>query len=269
MLIPQLTDAKTGIGSSRRDGRNSADIRPGFAVSFLLHVLVALLFVRQMETAQITQVRSVALNIIPVDLVFLAEETQSPPQRQIANLPQQMRFVLPQPNAAQTRTPEAASPAPPEGVAPLMKQTPQDALDAKLHELALLRRPDTDTSPLESPGQSNLSATSNGAKPGPLATYSVKDYVRAQVERRWNLDLKVLGGRDFVVAIHVQMKRDGTITEAAIVDTQRSSADALYRSIALSARNAVLLSSPVALPAGKYSDTMDMVLELNPRDTVR
>ena len=78
-----------------------------------------------------------------------------------------------------------------------------------------------------------------------------------------------MGGRNFVVAIHVQMKRDGTVTEAAIVDTQRSTTDALYRSVALSARNAVLLSSPVALPAGKYGDTMDMVLELDPRDVVR
>ena len=44
---------------------------------------------------------------------------------------------------------------------------------------------------------------------------------------------------------------------------------AAYRSIALSARNAVLLSSPILLPNGAYDDVIDMVLNLNPRDALR
>jgi hypothetical protein len=31
----------------------------------------------------------------------------------------------------------------------------------------------------------------------------------------------------------------------------------------------VLLSSPIALPAGHYQDVMDMVLYLNPKDALR
>ena len=116
-------------------------------------------------------------NAIPVDLVILSEETQSPPQQQIAKVPQQVKSALPQPNVPRAPTPEASSPIPPEGVAPLMKQPLPDALDAKLHALALLRQPDTDASAEESPGLSNLSATSNGAKPGAFAAYSLKDYV--------------------------------------------------------------------------------------------
>jgi hypothetical protein len=45
--------------------------------------------------------------------------------------------------------------------------------------------------------------------------------------------------------------------------------DAVYRSISLSARNAVLLSSPISLPPGEYSDVMDMTLVFNPRDMRR
>ncbi len=42
-----------------------------------------------------------------------------------------------------------------------------------------------------------------------------------------------------------------------------------HRDFAVSARNAVLLSSPIALPAGHYQDVMDMVLYLNPKDALR
>jgi hypothetical protein len=37
----------------------------------------------------------------------------------------------------------------------------------------------------------------------------------------------------------------------------------------LSARNAVLLSSPVALPAGSYDEVMNMTLNLNARDALQ
>ena len=44
--------------------------------------------------------------------------------------------------------------------------------------------------------------------------------------------------------------------------------DPAYREVAVSARNAVLLASPIALPAGQYQDVMEMVLYLNPRDAL-
>jgi hypothetical protein len=89
------------------------------------------------------------------------------------------------------------------------------------------------------------------------------------VERRWNLALEELGDRNFVIAIHVVLSRDGTVTKAEIVDNARYRSDATYRSIALSARNAVLLSSPLALPSGQHDETMDMTLNLNPRNSLR
>jgi len=97
----------------------------------------------------------------------------------------------------------------------------------------------------------------------------VRDFIRQQVVRHWSLDLHVLGGRSFQIAIHVVMTRAGAIQKAEIVDMQRYRTDAVFRDIALSARNAVLLSSPVPLPAGNYPERMDMTLNFNPRDALQ
>jgi hypothetical protein len=38
--------------------------------------------------------------------------------------------------------------------------------------------------------------------------------------------------------------------------------------VATSARNAVLMASPLTLPAGHYARTMQLVLSLDPRETL-
>jgi hypothetical protein len=77
-----------------------------------------------------------------------------------------------------------------------------------------------------------------------------------------------LGTRDFVIPIHVVLAADGSVTKAEIVDQKRFITDAAYHSIALAARNAVILSSPFALPS-RQDGIMDMTLDLNPRDTLQ
>ena len=103
---------------------------------------------------------------------------------------------------------------------------------------------------------------SNGT-PGDQATYSVRDYIRSVVLRRWRLNLAKLGSRIFVIQIRVEMKRDGTIVSAEVVEKH----DRLYRDIALSARNAVLLSSPILMPPGDFPAIMHFIIVLDPRDT--
>ena len=44
----------------------------------------------------------------------------------------------------------------------------------------------------------------------------------------------------------------------------RSVNDKLFRTMALSARNAALLASPIALPPGKYDAVMDIAITLDP-----
>jgi hypothetical protein len=241
--------------------------RPGVISSLLLHALAAYLLITRLDTLP-----QILTPVVPVDVVQVAEETISPPQVQKAAGPQQQKA-----GALPRRAQELASLVPPTfrpptGTAPAepqpppdQVQQPRDELQMRLEALAKLRQPQT------SAGSGGLDRyqSSNGAALGPGAAYSVKDLVRAQVERRWNLDLDGLGARNFVIAIHVVLTRDGIVNKAEIVDQLRFNSDATYRSIALSARNAVLLSSPILLPNGSYDDVIDMVLNLNPRDTLR
>ena len=111
-------------------------------------------------------------------------------------------------------------------------------------------------------------ATNDDITSGRQGPFSVKDYVRAQVERRWNFDLANLGSNDFAVPIHVEITNAGVVLKADIVNSPRTN-DPMYREVAVSARNAVLLSSPISLPGGHYDHVMDMVLDLNPRDALR
>ena len=147
------------------------------------------------------------------------------------------------------------------------KPVPDD-LQTRLKALSRLRMPATNLPALDNSGSSDMAATSDGAVLGATA-YGVRDFVRAQVLRRWSFNWGRIGGRKFSILLHVVLKRDGTVTEAEIVDRQRAATDAGFRDVALSARNAVLLSSPLKLPAGPYGDVLDMTLKLNPKDTLQ
>ena len=61
----------------------------------------------------------------------------------------------------------------------------------------------------------------------------------------------------------------GSVSKAEVVDDPRRGADPAYRSLAISARNAALLSSPLKLPEGSYETVKDIVLTLDPREVRR
>jgi hypothetical protein len=234
---------------------------PGLIGSGLLHllgILAALLFMPHLgghapETA--------LPPVIPVNIIQLGPETIAPPAQHKALVPQQAAIRAPRHAASSPRRPHAAA---------LHKaHPPTDELETKLAKLSRLLQPESDLHINTDVGTSNVTATSNGAKTGRWAAYSMRDFIRAQVERRWSLNVSLLGNKDFSVLVHVVMKRDGTVTLAEIVDKKRFVTDKAYHEVALSARNAVIMSSPFALPPGNYDATMDMTLTLNPHDTLR
>ena len=100
----------------------------------------------------------------------------------------------------------------------------------------------------------------------PLHVHHTEDEVFHVLEGELRLRL---GESELTVQIHVVLEADGTVATAEIVDIETAKRDAVYRSIALSARNAVLLSSPLTLPAGMTEDMRDMTLTFNTRDTLR
>jgi hypothetical protein len=229
---------------------------PGLVGSGMLHVLgiLALLlfpFHRGENGPQPT-----LPPVIPVDIIHLGPETAGPPAPRKVPVSQQATIRAPKHRATSPRRPRAAAPD---------KTRPADELDAKLARLAKRRLPATDLHIDSDVGESNVTS---GGRTGPPA-YSLRDFIRAQIERRWSLNVQALGDNVFSVRIRLVMKRDGTVTSATIVDTKRFAADKVYREIARSARNATLLSSPFALPPGDYAPTMAMTVTLNPRDTLR
>jgi outer membrane biosynthesis protein TonB len=197
-------------------------------------------------------------HFLPVDLVQLARQTTSPPQPQKTAVPRQL--------ALRAAREAPSSPHPPVSLAPSRK-LPPDTLEIRLRKLAKLRQPDAVLPVISNTAESNEAATSDDASQGADAAYRVRDFIRAQVERRWSLDLK--RAHNVVVLLHVVVARDGTVDRAEIVDRARYASDAAWRNLALSARNAVLLSSPLALPVSQTRGRIDVTLALNPRDVLR
>ncbi len=234
------------IGAREVQGGNRA---VSLAFSALLHglALFLLLAVAPLGTEGSGGGLQSGSGSVPIDVEI--RDTAAPAQQEAAAMPQ----------GDERRPPSNATPL---GAEPSAGEPVPDPLETKLQALAKLRQPDTDTQIAAM--TSNLPATSGDGTPG----RGMKDLIRAQVERRWNLNVASLGDGEFFVPIHVQMTKDGVVIKAEIVDSTRST-DAVYREIAVSARNAVLLASPFALPPGHYQDVIDMVLELNPRDTLR
>ena len=262
-MLPDLCSDMTEERAPPPSGGDAPVNRSGLVISLALHGLAAFLLIFHMNAPA----PRIPVPFLPVELVRLAEQTTSPPVVEKPAAPQQLRTASlqpkpPQTSAARPPIPNAPGPAAEAPVAP-----PQpDALDTQLEALSKLRQVPTDPRLLNDSGASDTIA-GNGARGG-QAGYSVKDYIRAQVERRWNLDMGTLGERNFTIAIHVVLAADGTVTAAEIVDQKRYVSDATYRFIAVSARNAVLLSSPFALPSD-HEGVMEVTLDLNPRDTMR
>lgn len=229
----------------------------GLAVSAALHGLLAFLVFFAIANRSAAPPSNATTPFIPIDLIRLGDETRSPPA--------DLKALVPQQKAG--RPQEAAAPKP-AAVSPSgRKPAPVDAIDAKLKALARLKQPDTPLKLDEGQGISNVDAA-NGA-PGASAMYSVRDYVLAQVLRRWTLNLSRVAEKPLIIAIAVVMKRDGAIVSAEIVEQSRAKTDARYRDIAIGARNAVLLSSPIALPAGDYPKEMRFTLKLDTRAVIR
>jgi len=253
MFNPAIAGPALAAERSLRD-RN---VGTGFAASMLLHGLAVLMLLLLIKHGHHER-PAPPFRIVPVDMVQLGEETASPAQPVKALVPQERAAPRPTYNPVPTGTaPDKTKPVP-------------DELESKLRTLSKLRLPPSET-PLENDeaGASNVSAESDGARRGVHATYSMRDYIRAQVERRWSLDLNRLGDHDVAIPIRIEITNRGIVTKAEIVESARAAKDKIYRDVAISARNAVLLSSPIELPAGRYESVMELTLLLNPKDTLR
>lgn len=204
-------------------------------------------------------------------------ETPSPPAapRQTAEQSPPPIIIAPRPSPKPPMPrPVIASRADALSAARQPRQTsPAEDLAARLESLARLRQPAAPIPPSprlqDGSGVSNVTATSAHAAHGWDATYGVKDFIRAQVERRWNLDRSEAAGEDWTVSVHILLDQNGRVRQAEIVADPRLGTDSAYRNFALSARNAVLLSSPLLILPGAYDIAKDIVVDFNVQQVSR
>jgi hypothetical protein len=162
--------------------------------------------------------------------------------------------------APQAAKPRLASAPRIVGVRPQGATPPPDALEARIAALANLSTP---ASTLPAPDNDGMAG---GAGDG--GGYALADFVRAQILRRWWPDLGVGAARGMPVALQLKLTRAGVISDVRIVDQQRFNNDKLFHGMALSARNAAILASPIALPPGKYDAVMDVAITLDPKSVL-
>jgi len=228
---------------------------PGWLTSLLLHGLLllgALMVLNRPPPGQ------QGLRFVPVTLVPFGGQSDAPRAgANAAPVPARAPSLPARRAAAVAASPAGAS----------KTYAAPDALDAELARLSKARLPQTG-SLAAAPDFAAAEPGDRGTGEGEEGAYGVRDLVRAQVLRRWSLDLAILGAQRFTVPVRVLMRRDGTVLRAEVVESPRFHTDKIYREIALSARNAVILSSPLALPAGNYAPVFAVTILLDPRDTL-
>jgi hypothetical protein len=153
----------------------------------------------------------------------------------------------------------------PQGVRRNAAKPLTDPFELKLRRLAALRNPDS-TLTLKTEGTSPQTA-GNAGEVGDLA-YSVRDAIRARVLRKWNINFSRLAGRHIVITLHVALTGSGKLSTISIAGERAHAKDLTWMDIALSARNAVILSAPFKLPADLRQKGYRFTLTLDPRQTL-
>jgi hypothetical protein len=147
------------------------------------------------------------------------------------------------------------------GVRPKGVTPSDDPMTARLHALSRLHQPGDATGHAITTGD-----TGNGSGQG---AYTLKDFVRAQILRRWLPDFSLPGARGMSVSLRIRLSANGAITNVVMMDTARMQTDAAFRDMALSARDAAILSSPLHLPPGHYPQSQALTIELNPEAVLK
>ena len=221
---------------------------PAVLLSVLLHGLLLLLSLWYLgHRTIITQTQ---LRALPVDLVIgggAGPATSAAPATRL-------EIAHPHPESAPV----------PEGVNPQGTKQPEDELSAQLRALAQLRTPDAAL-----PNADNTAIPGGGADGEGEGNYALKDFIRAQILRRWLPDLSISGARNMPVLIRIRLLKSGVIDDVIIVDQRRFYVDKAFHNMALSARDAALLASPIQIPNTHFEKTQTLTIDLDPKAVLR
>lgn len=94
---------------------------------------------------------------------------------------------------------------------------------------------------------------------------TVIDLIRRQVEQKWVVPAGAEDAGNLAVELRVLLRPDGSVISAEIVDTGRMQTEPFFRTMAESARRAVLNASPLkGLPTEKYEKWRDIQMVFYP-----
>jgi outer membrane biosynthesis protein TonB len=89
------------------------------------------------------------------------------------------------------------------------------------------------------------------------------DYFRSQVQRCWTPPVGGLGAEEIVVKLRIELNKDGTLVRPPAIASAGSSP--FFTAAADSAMRAVFQCQPYTMPAEKYGQWRDMLLNFDPR----
>ena len=140
-------------------------------------------------------------------------------------------------------------PVAPEEAKPQEREVPARALEGSGV------RPQVQQSPaalvaraLEKHGTQAMDSSGNGQRRGEGGSSTLKDFVRSQVEKKWNVDRANGLDPNWSVQLHLIMAADGTIESVQVTTPIDLEGDSQASAAARSARNAAYLASPLHLP---------------------
>ncbi len=89
------------------------------------------------------------------------------------------------------------------------------------------------------------------------------DYFRSQISRCWTPPTGGLGAEEIVVKLRIELNKDGTLVRPPQI--ANAGASPFFTAAADSAMRAVFQCQPYTMPAEKYSQWRDMLLNFDPR----
>ena len=136
-------------------------------------------------------------------------------------------------------------------------------MSAKLRALAQLKSNDTAL-----PNADNSAAPGGGGDGGGEGNYALKDFIRAQILRRWLPDLSIPGARNMPVLVRIRLLKSGVIDDVTIMDQQRFHLD-LPSATWRCRRATPPCASPIQIPGARYEKTQTMTINLDPKAVLR
>lgn len=199
--------------------------------------------------------------LVPVEPPLSSQAPTPKPSSAVPSLPAAIPATPTQPAAVAT-----AAPAPPSA-----KPRPSQAFDITAITNVL-----KNTRPV--PGRTSFNASeidasiaksmpTGAARLNPVQLAALQDAIRSQITPCWNLPTRPEGAGPVVVLLRIQLKNDGRllVDPSVLSVTGVNSVNSSYgRSVANSARRAVMLCSPLKLPSEFYDAWRDVEINFDP-----